>query len=58
MMVTVVVVVVAMVVVMVILLLGAVSGTTGRRDLCLFGFQSCWGGGGEGPGPSCKLKHK
>ena len=47
-------VVMAMVVVMMIVLLGAVSGSTGRRHLCLFGFQSCWGGGGEGPGPSCK----
>ena len=56
MMVTVVLVVVAMVVVMVILLLGAVSGTTGRRDLCLFSFQSCWGGGREGPGKLSKFK--
>ena len=29
---------------------GEVSGTTGRRHLCLFCFQSCRGGRREGPG--------
>ena len=43
-------------VVVVILFLGEVSGTTGRRHLCLFGFQSCWGDGREGPGQLQTIK--
>ena len=48
--------VVGVVVVVVILFSGAVSGPTGRRHLFLFGFQSCWGGGREGPGKLSKFK--